>query len=199
MSSVPGPDSIAARVGTALGATQLNATATVPGTFGDPLRVIQNLPGVARVNVFGLVSGKIAFTFQQQTTNVDLNADGSIDEESQVPSTNELAAFHRINPATAAKGVAQLATDGVIYKKRGIGMFVATGARSRLLERRREDFARQFVAPLMAEAHKLGIEPETALRKANDKFTGRFGAMERTVAEQFITEPDDEDRIVDRR
>jgi DNA-binding transcriptional regulator YhcF (GntR family) len=86
--------------------------------------------------------------------------DGSIDEESQVPSTNELAAFHRINPATAAQGVAQLATDGVIYKKRGIGMFVATGARSRLLERRREDFARQFVAPLMTEAHKLGIEPD---------------------------------------
>ena len=86
--------------------------------------------------------------------------DGSIEEESQVPSTNELAAFHRINPATAAKGVTQLATDGIIYKKRGIGMFVATGARSRLLERRREDFARQFVAPLMTEAHKLGIEPD---------------------------------------
>ena len=85
---------------------------------------------------------------------------GALPEETQVPSTNEFAAFHRINPATAAKGVAQLATDGVIYKKRGIGMFVATGARSRLLERRREDFARQFVAPLMTEAHKLGIEPD---------------------------------------
>ena len=86
--------------------------------------------------------------------------DGSIEEETRVPSTNELAAFHRINPATAAKGLAQLAADGVIYKKRGIGMFVATGARARLLERRREEFARQFVAPLMAEAHQLGIEPE---------------------------------------
>lgn len=86
--------------------------------------------------------------------------DGSIEEETQVPSTNELAAFHRINPATAAKGVAQLAADGTIYKKRGIGMFVATGARARLLERRREDFTRQFVTPLMTEAHKLGIEPD---------------------------------------
>ena len=85
--------------------------------------------------------------------------DGSIEEETQVPSTNELAAFHRINPATAAKGLAQLAADGVIYKKRGIGMFVATGARGRLLERRRDEFARQYVAPLMAEARQLGIEP----------------------------------------
>ena len=86
--------------------------------------------------------------------------DGSIAEESQVPSTNELAAFHRINPATAAKGVAQLVADGVLYKRRGIGMFVASGARARLLERRRDEFARQYVAPLMAEARKLGIEPD---------------------------------------
>ncbi len=85
---------------------------------------------------------------------------GAIEEETQVPSTNELAAFHRINPATAAKGVAQLAADGILYKKRGIGMFVATGARSRLLERRREEFARQFVGPLMQEAHQLGLETD---------------------------------------
>lgn len=86
--------------------------------------------------------------------------DGTLPEETQVPSTNELAAFHRINPATAAKGVNQLVVDGVLYKKRGIGMFVAAGARTQLLERRREDFARQFLAPLLAEARKLGIDAE---------------------------------------
>ncbi|OLT10719.1 GntR family transcriptional regulator [Pseudonocardia sp. CNS-139] len=84
--------------------------------------------------------------------------DGTLPEESQVPSTNELAAFHRINPATAAKGVNQLVADGVLYKRRGIGMFVAAGARTQLLERRREDFARQYVAPLLAEARKLGMD-----------------------------------------
>jgi GntR family transcriptional regulator len=86
--------------------------------------------------------------------------DGSLAEEAQAPSTNELAAFHRINPATAAKGIAQLVTDGVLYKKRGIGMFVATGARALLLERRREEFARRFLGPLMAEASKLGMDAE---------------------------------------
>jgi DNA-binding transcriptional regulator YhcF (GntR family) len=86
--------------------------------------------------------------------------DGSLAEEAQVPSTNELAAFHRINPATAAKGVGQLVGDGVLYKRRGIGMFVATGARALLLERRREDFARQYLAPLLAEARKLGMDAE---------------------------------------
>lgn len=86
--------------------------------------------------------------------------DGSLAEEAQVPSTNELAAFHRINPATAAKGVSRLVADGVLHKRRGIGMFVATGARTLLLERRREDFARQYLAPLLAEARKLGMDAE---------------------------------------
>jgi DNA-binding transcriptional regulator YhcF (GntR family) len=86
--------------------------------------------------------------------------DGSLAEEDRAPSTNELAAFHRINPATAAKGINQLVTDGVLYKKRGIGMFVATGARALLLERRREEFAQQYLAPLMAEAHKLGMDAD---------------------------------------
>lgn len=84
--------------------------------------------------------------------------DGTLGEESQVPSTNEFAAFHRINPATAAKGVNKLVDEGILYKKRGIGMFVAAGSRSFLLARRREDFYEQYVRPLVAEAKKLGIK-----------------------------------------
>ena len=83
--------------------------------------------------------------------------DGSLAEETQAPSSNELAAFHRINPATAAKGLNELVTDGVLYKRRGVGMFVATGAREQLLKRRRSEFADQYVRPLMTEANKLGI------------------------------------------
>ncbi|WP_432837198.1 GntR family transcriptional regulator [Dactylosporangium sp. CA-092794] len=83
--------------------------------------------------------------------------DGGLAEESQVPSTNELAAFHRINPATAAKGVNQLVDDGILYKKRGIGMFVSPGAQAKLRQRRRDQFAEQFLQPLLAEAAKLGI------------------------------------------
>jgi GntR family transcriptional regulator len=88
---------------------------------------------------------------------------GSLPEESQVPSTNELAAFHRINPATAAKGVNQLVDDGVLYKKRGIGMFVSAGAQAKLRQRRREQFTEQYLRPLLAEAAKLGI-PASELR-----------------------------------
>ena len=78
-------------------------------------------------------------------------------EETQVPSTTEFAAFYRINPATALKGVALLVDEGVLYKKRGIGMFVALGARARLITTRRREFDAQYVRPLIAEAAKLGI------------------------------------------
>lgn len=86
--------------------------------------------------------------------------DGSLPEEAQVPSINELAAFHRINPATALKGVNRLVDEGTLYKRRGIGMFVAEGARDRLLAARRETFRGEFVRPLVERAATLGMTPE---------------------------------------
>ena len=82
---------------------------------------------------------------------------GALAEETQVPSTNEFAAFYRINPATAGKGVNLLVDAGILYKKRGIGMFVADGARAQLVATRREQFTNQYVRPLVEEAAKLGI------------------------------------------
>ena len=95
--------------------------------------------------------------------------DGSLVEEAQAPSTNELAAFFRINPATAAKGVNMLVDKGVLYKRRGIGMFVAPGARERLLSERRELFADRYLDPLLAEARKLGLGPDDLSRLIHDR------------------------------
>ena len=84
-------------------------------------------------------------------------ADGGLAEGERVPSMNELAAFYRINPATAAKGLNLLADDGLLEKRRGIGMFVASGARKQLLAQRRDQFASRYVEPLLTEAARLGI------------------------------------------
>ena len=78
-------------------------------------------------------------------------------EEERVPSTNELARLYAINPATAAKGVNLLVVEGILYKKRGIGMFVATGAKAQIQGKRREQFYDNYVKSLMAEAMSLGI------------------------------------------
>ncbi len=86
--------------------------------------------------------------------------DGTYAEEDPVPSTNELAAFLRINPATAGKGFNLLVDAGVLIKRRGIGMFVAPGAREALRQRRRSAFQDQFIAPLLREAAQLGITAE---------------------------------------
>ncbi|WP_211747994.1 GntR family transcriptional regulator [Paenibacillus sp. Marseille-Q4541] len=83
--------------------------------------------------------------------------EGGLPEESQVPSTNQFASFYQINPATAAKGVNLLVDQGILYKKRGIGMFVSEGARSVLVEKRREQFYEQFIIRMVQEAQKLGI------------------------------------------
>ena len=83
--------------------------------------------------------------------------EGGLPEESQVPSTNQFAAFYKINPATAAKGVNLLVDEGILYKKRGIGMFVAEGAREKVINKRKEQFFEQYVITMMHEAKKLGI------------------------------------------
>ena len=81
-------------------------------------------------------------------------------EEERVPSTNELAKLYAINPATAAKGVNLLVDEGILYKKRGIGMFVASGAKEAIRKKRREHFFENYVKDMLTEAANLGISKE---------------------------------------
>jgi DNA-binding transcriptional regulator YhcF (GntR family) len=81
-------------------------------------------------------------------------------EEERVPSTNELAKLYAINPATAAKGVNLLVDEGILYKKRGIGMFVASGAKQVIVRKRKERFFDDYIRSLLTEAASLGITKE---------------------------------------
>ncbi|WP_054949755.1 GntR family transcriptional regulator [Numidum massiliense] len=83
--------------------------------------------------------------------------EGRLSAEDQVPSTNQFASYYQINPATAAKGVNVLVEQGILYKKRGIGMFVTKEARHILMEKRRQLFFEQYVVTMLREAKKLGI------------------------------------------
>ena len=85
-------------------------------------------------------------------------------EEERVPSTNELAKLYAINPATAAKGVNLLVDEGILYKKRGIGMFVAAGAKEAICTKRKEKFFDDYVKGLLTEAASLGISREDLVR-----------------------------------
>ena len=81
-------------------------------------------------------------------------------EEERVPSTNELASAYSINPATAAKGINLLVDQGILYKKRGIGMFVASGAKQQIIQKRKGAFYEGFILNLVREAQSLAITEE---------------------------------------
>ena len=89
---------------------------------------------------------------------------GTYAEQEQVPSTNELAAHLRINPATAGKALNLLVDRSVLVKQRGIGMFVADGARARIAAARQEGFREHYLAPLLAEAAVLGLTTADLVR-----------------------------------
>ena len=90
---------------------------------------------------------------------------GILLEEERVPSTNELAKLYTINPATAAKGINLLVDEGILYKKRGIGMFVAAGATEMIHSRRKQEFYEVRLAELLAEAKSLRITREELIEQ----------------------------------
>jgi GntR family transcriptional regulator len=101
---------------------------------------------------------------------------GALKDGDRVMSTNEYAVAHRINPATAAKAFQHLVDEQVLEKRRGIGMFVADGARDRLLAARRSAFAERVVAPVVAEAERLGLSVDEVIAAVRAAVTPTEGA-----------------------
>jgi GntR family transcriptional regulator len=94
---------------------------------------------------------------------------GALTEDSQVMSTNQYAAAYRINPATAAKGLRELLDEEILYKRRGIGMFVSPNARAKLRDQHRERFFTDVVDPMVAEARTIGIPLGDVVRHIEQK------------------------------
>jgi len=124
----------------------------------------------------GLDEGTPLFVQVAERLAADI-ASGGLAEGERVPSTNELAAFYRINPATAAKGISVLTDDGLLEKRRGIGMFVTDGARATLLARRRAEFTERYVQPLLTEATRLGIDTGELVALIKDTSSERGGVF----------------------
>ena len=82
---------------------------------------------------------------------------GAFEEESQIPSITEFSVNYKINPATALKGINILVDEGIIYKKRGVGMFVTLGAKEKLNKKRKDAFYENYVKSMLNEAKRLGF------------------------------------------
>lgn len=99
--------------------------------------------------------------FRQITVRIANDiVNGELKEGDQVPSTNEFAKLLQINPATAAKGINLLVDQEILYKKRGIGMFVSEGARAKLIKERQDSFRETYIAPMLQEANQIELSDE---------------------------------------
>ena len=101
----------------------------------------------------------------------DMIFTGLLKEGEQAPSTTQLSQELHINPATVLKGMRQLVDRGLLEKHRGLGMFVAAGAKRKIMEKRKKHFYDDYVRKLMAEAGSLGITKEeliAMIEKSND-------------------------------
>jgi len=96
-------------------------------------------------------------------------AAGRLAPDAQVMSTNQYAAFYGINPATAARAFTELVDEGVLYKRRGVGMFVSPGARENLVDARRTRYFDDVLGPALTEAAAIGIAPEDILAFVKDR------------------------------
>ncbi len=95
---------------------------------------------------------------------------GAFSEEEQIPSITEFSVKYTINPATALKGVNMLVDENIIYKKRGVGMFVKMGAAEQLRKKRRASFDNGYIKPVAEEAKRLGITKEDTLTMLENAF-----------------------------
>ncbi|MFA9378541.1 MAG: GntR family transcriptional regulator [Lachnotalea sp.] len=89
---------------------------------------------------------------------------GAFGEDSQIPSITEFSVQYKINPATALKGINILVENKIIYKKRGLGMFVAIGAKEKLKQVRREKFYDSYILKLIEEAKRLQLSEEEIIK-----------------------------------
>ena len=89
---------------------------------------------------------------------------GTSPEETKIPSTNEISVLLNINPHTVLKGMNLLVDEEVIYKRRGLGMYVREGAVERIRRKRQGQFFSQYVASMVREAVKLEMSKEELMR-----------------------------------
>ena len=100
---------------------------------------------------------------------------GAFPEETQIPSTTEVSVTYKINPATVLRGVTLLVDAGILYKKRGVGIFVQKGAAEKNLNQRKDAFYNGYIIRLLEEAKKLHISRQEIIRMIEEEITDGSG------------------------
>ena len=88
---------------------------------------------------------------------------GSLEEEEAVPSIRIMAKQYRLNPQTVSNAISELLNEGILFKKRGIGMFVEKGAQKRLKTKTYEEFIQADLHKMITKSRSLGISKKELL------------------------------------
>lgn len=98
--------------------------------------------------------------------------DGVLKEGDALPSVRNVAAESRINPLTVLKAYEQLVDEGLVEKRRGLGLFINTGAPDQLLRAERERFLTEQWPAVAATIRRLGLKPQDLLAAAKTQGEG---------------------------
>ena len=97
---------------------------------------------------------------------VHMILDGVLKEGDPLPSVRNVAAEHRVNPLTVLKAYQALVDEELVEKRRGLGMFVKSGARNLLAKAERQKFLNEHWPRVHATIQRLGLSPEELLKAA---------------------------------
>lgn len=103
----------------------------------------------------------------------ELILERTLPEETAIPSLRIMARDYKLNPLTVANAISSLVEEGVLYKKRGLGMFVAAGSRERIIKLRGRDFLTQKLQPLLRNARQLELPLEEIINLTKDVYGGK--------------------------
>ena len=95
----------------------------------------------------------------------------SLKEDEAIPSIRTLAQQYRLNPQTVSNAVSELMNEGVVFKKRGIGMFVEKGAQSKLKKKKNKKFHDDDLLKLIEKSKSLGISKKDLLSTIESLYT----------------------------
>jgi GntR family transcriptional regulator len=100
---------------------------------------------------------------------------GNFESDQKIYSQYQLAEMFTINPATAAKGLTMLVEENILYKKRGLGMFVASNAKENIMNKRKNQTLKRLVVEIVMEAERLDVSKEELIQMIRDTNTGEAG------------------------
>ena len=120
--------------------------------------------------------------------------DGVLKEGDPLPSVRNVAAEYRVNPLTVLKGYQQLVDEGLVESRRGLGMFINSGARHLLLEGERRKFLEEEWPRISRTIERLGLKADELLNGASKPPSSEAAASETTPSHPRKRNPEEEER-----